>query len=75
LPNNFDTIPEVEWDLTVCLALCPVLEYGVDIILVKVIVLLEGYVLGQILRLDIVNLCPLQFLPGDLSLSLAYGYI
>jgi len=50
-------------------------EDGIDIVLAKVIVLLEGHVLGQILALNIVNLGPLQFLPGDFPLSFADRYV
>ena len=74
-PNSLDILPEMEWNLTVCLMLHPMFEDGIDIVLAKVIVLLEGHVLGQILALDIVNLGPLQFLPGDFPLSFADRYV
>jgi len=49
-------------------------EYGIDVVLAKVIVLLEGYILRQILGLDIVDLGALQFLPGDFFLSFTNRY-
>jgi hypothetical protein len=50
-------------------------EDGIDVVLAKVIVLLQGHILGQILALDVVNLGSLQFLPGDFSLSCADRYV
>ena len=34
----------------------PVLEYGADVLLAQVIILLENHPLGQILRFDVVTL-------------------
>ena len=73
-PNNLGILPELEWNLAVCLTLRPMFEYGIDVVLAKVIVLLEGYILRQILGLDIVDLGALQFLPGDFFLSFTDRY-
>jgi hypothetical protein len=53
------------------LPLHPVLKYGVNIALVKVIVLLESYLLRQMLPLNVFALGPLQFSLGDSPISAA----
>jgi hypothetical protein len=68
-PNGLGCLPKAEWNLTSSLPLRPVLKYGVDVLLAKVIVLLESHLLGQILPLDVFVLGPLQFCPGDSSLA------
>jgi hypothetical protein len=71
--NGLGHLPEEEWNLTGSLPLHPVLEYGIDVLLAKMIVLLESYLLWQILSLDILVLGLLQFCLGDLSLSRTNG--
>jgi hypothetical protein len=68
-PNGLGHLPEEEWNLTSSLPLHLVLKYGIDVLLAKMIVLLESYLLWQILSLDILVLGLLQFCPGDSSLS------
>jgi hypothetical protein len=68
-PNGLGCLPKAEWNLTSSLPPCPVLEYGIDVLPAKVIVLLESYLLGQILPLDVFVLGPLQFCLGDSPLA------
>jgi hypothetical protein len=73
LLNGHGLLPEAERNLTGSLPLRPVVEYGFDIISAEVIVLLESYLLGQILGLNVIVLGSLQFYPGDSSLSCTRG--
>jgi hypothetical protein len=45
-PNGLGHLPEAEWNLTGSLPPRPVLEYGIDVLLTKVVELLESYLLG-----------------------------
>ena len=70
-PDGLGRFPKAEWNLTSSLPLRPVLKYGVDVAPAKVIVLLESYLLRQMLPLDVFALGSLQFSPGDSPLSAA----
>jgi hypothetical protein len=64
-----NSLPKAEWSLTGSLPECPVLKYGLYILLVKVVVLLEGDLLQYILGFDVVNLGTFKLLPWNLFVS------
>jgi len=69
LPDGLDCLPEAEWNLTSSLPLGPVLKYGIDISLAKMVVLLESDPLWQIFGSNVIPLGSLEFGPRDSLLS------
>ena len=59
LPDGLGRLPKAERNFTGSLPPRPVLEYRVNVLPAKVIVLLESYPLGQMLPLDVFVLGPL----------------
>jgi hypothetical protein len=55
-----DCCPEAERNLTGSLSPCPMLEHGIGVSFANMMVLPEGYPLGQILRFDVFALSPFQ---------------
>jgi hypothetical protein len=60
-PNYLGHLPEAEWNHASSLPLRPVLEYVIDVLPAKVVVLPESYLPGQIFWIDVIASGPLQF--------------